>query len=426
MKDIALVIFYHKNNKFSFNALIGALDSLERFNDLKVVYFTGKKDLIRGLKEIVDKYEKVILGISFFTTQIWEISDLITEVKKIHDNDVLIIAGGPHPTGDPSGTVDLGCDIVVVGEGEETFIELLQKINKGEDISIVKGIGYLDGDGNYKYTGKRPLISLDSYPPFPLKNRKFGALEITRGCPYVCFFCQTSYIAGITPRHRSIKSICKYVQLMMRENLTDIRFITPNAFCYGSPDGKTINLPTLKELLVKVKEIVAPKGRIFFGSFPSEVRPEHVTKDTVDLITTYADNDNIIIGAQSGSQKVLDSCHRGHSVEDVYTAVELTLEAKLKANVDFIFGLPNETTEDVQMTINVMEDLVKMGARIHAHSFMPLPMTPFAREPARKLEEQVQKSLQSSILGSNIFGEWKKQEELGLKITKFLKTGELY
>ena len=151
-----------------------------------------------------------------------------------------------------------------------------------------------------------------------------------------------------------------------------------------------------------------------------------MTKDTVDLITTYADNDNIIIGAQSGSQKVLDSCHRGHSVEDVYTAVELTLEAKLKANVDFIFGLPNETTEDVQMTINVMEDLVKMGARIHAHSFMPLPMTPFAREPARKLEEQVQKSLQSSILGSNIFGEWKKQEELGLKITKFLKTGELY
>jgi len=424
LKDIALVVFYHKNNKFSFNALIGALDSLERFNDLKVVYFTGKKHLIRGLKEIVAKHKKVILGISFFTTQVWEITDIITIVKNIHGKDVIIIAGGPHPTGDPSGTLDLGSDIVVVGEGEETFIELLQKINKGEDISNVKGIGYLDGDGNYKYTGKRPLISLDSYPPFPLKNRKFGALEITRGCPYVCFFCQTSYLAGTTPRHRSIKSICEYVQLMMRENLTDVRFITPNAFCYGSPDGRTVNLPVLKELLVKVKEIVAPKGRIFFGSFPSEVRPEHVTKDTLDLITTYADNDNIIIGAQSGSQKVLDSCHRGHSVEDVYTAVELTLKAKLKANVDFIFGLPNETPEDIKMTINVMEGLVKMGARIHAHSFIPLPMTPFALEPAKKLDELVQKSLQSSLLGNSVFGEWKKQEKLALKIAKFLKTRE--
>ncbi len=425
MKDIALVVFYHKNNKFSFNALIGALDSLERFNDLKIVYFTGKKDLIQGLKEIVVKYEKVILGISFFTTQIWEIHELITQVKKIHGNDVLIIAGGAHPTGDPSGALDMGCDIVVVGEGEDTFIELLQKINKGEDISDLKGIGYTDENGNYKYTGKRSLISLDTYPPFPLKNRKFGALEITRGCPYVCFFCQTSYIAGTTPRHRSIKSICKYVQLMMRENLTDIRFITPNAFCYGSPDGKTVNLPVLKEMLAKVREIVAQNGRIFFGSFPSEVRPEHVTKDTLDLITTYADNDNIIIGAQSGSQKVLDSCHRGHSVEDVYTAVELTLKAKIKANVDFIFGLPNETTEDIKLTINVMEDLVKIGARIHAHSFIPLPMTPFAQEPARKLDENIKKSLKSSLLGSNVFGEWKKQEELAQKITNYLKTREL-
>ena len=422
MKDIALVVYYHKNNKFSFNALIGALDSLERFNDLKIVFFSSKNDLIQGINDIIGKYEKVILGISFFTTQIWEIHELITTLRRKYDNDLVIIAGGPHPTGDPVGTLKIGCDIAVVGEGEDSLIELLQKINNGEDISNVKGIGYIGTNGNYNYTGKRDLIDLNKYPPFPLKNRRFGALEITRGCPFVCFFCQTSYIAGTTPRHRSIKSICKYVQIMKEENLTDIRFITPNALCYGSPDGKSLNLPKLEELLVKVKEIVAPEGRIFFGSFPSEVRPEHVTKETLDLITTYANNDNIIIGAQSGSQKILDSCHRGHSIEDVYTAVDLTLKAKLKVNVDFIFGLPNETSEDVKLTIHVMEDLVKKGARIHAHSFIPLPMTPFANEPAMKLDENIQKSLKSSILGSSVFGEWKKQEEMALNIAKYLKT----
>ena len=422
MKDIALVVYYHKNNKFSFNALIGALDSLEHFNDLKIVYFSSKNDLVQGINDIIGKYKKLLLGISFFTTQIWEIQELITTLRRKHGNDLVIIAGGPHPTGDPVGTLKIGCDVAVVGEGEETLIELVQKINNGEDVSNVKGIGYIGPDGNYKYTGKRDLIDLNKYPPFPLKNRRFGALEITRGCPFVCFFCQTSYIAGTTPRHRSIKSICKYVQIMKEENLTDIRFITPNALCYGSPDGKSLNLPKLEELLVKVKKIVAPEGRIFFGSFPSEVRPEHVTKETLDLITTYANNDNIIIGAQSGSQKILDSCHRGHSIEDVYTAVDLTLKAKLKVNVDFIFGLPNESSEDVKLTIHVMEDLVKKGARIHAHSFIPLPMTPFANEPAMKLDENIQKSLKSSILGSSVFGEWKKQEEMALKIAKYLKT----
>lgn len=425
MKDIALVVYYHKNNKFSFNALIGALDSLERFNELKIAYFSRQNELIQGLNDIILKYDKVVLGISFFTTQIWEIRELIETIRRNYDNKLMIIAGGPHPTGDPVGTLKIGCDITVVGEGEDTLIELLQKINNGEDLSNVKGIGYINPDGNYEYTGKRVFIDLNKYPPFPLKNRRFGALEITRGCPFVCFFCQTSYIAGTTPRHRSIKTICKYVRLMMEENLSDIRFITPNALCYGSSDGKSLNLPKLEELLVKVKKIVEPEGRIFFGSFPSEVRPEHVTKETLDLITTYANNDNIIIGAQSGSQKILDSCHRGHTVADVYTAVDLTLEAKLKANVDFIFGLPNETSEDVQSTIHVMEDLVKKGARIHAHSFIPLPMTPFAKEPAIKLDENIQKSLKSSILGSNVFGEWKKQEEMALKIAQYLKTRKL-
>jgi radical SAM superfamily enzyme YgiQ (UPF0313 family) len=105
--------------------------------------------------------------------------------------------------------------------------------------------------------------------------------------------------------------------------------------------------------------------------------------------------------------------------------VELTLKAKLKANVDFIFGLPNESAEDVKMTINVMEDLVKMGARIHAHSFIPLPMTPFANKPASKLDENILKSLKSSILGSKVFGKWKKQEKIALKIAKYLATRKL-
>jgi B12-binding domain/radical SAM domain protein len=211
---------------------------------------------------------------------------------------------------------------------------------------------------------------------------------------------------------------------MKNKNLRDIRFITPNAFSYGSNDGKTLNMDKLEKLLASIREIIGLKGRIFMGSFPSEVRPEHVTKETIELILRYANNDNLVIGAQSGSQRILDLCHRGHTVEDVYRAVELTLKAGLKANVDFIFGLPGENEEDIKLTIKVINDLVKMGARIHAHTFMPLPQTPFAKAPAGKVDKYISiiKKLASKGI---IYGDWEKQEKIASKIAEYLKTDKV-
>jgi B12-binding domain/radical SAM domain protein len=319
----------------------------------------------------------------------------------------------------------MGFNVVFTGESEETLTEFFKKIKNKEDYRIIKGLAYIDKNNKYQYTGKRNPIDLDKFPPFPVKYNKFGAIEITRGCPYICYFCQTPFILGTTPRHRSIDYICKYVKLMKSKNLTDIRFITPNAFSYGSKDGKTLNLIKLEELLRKIKGIIQPEGRIFFGSFPSEVRPEHVNDSTLDLILTYASNDNIIIGAQSGSQKILDFCHRDHTVEDIHNAVELTLSKKLKANVDFIFGLPGETKEDKRLTINMMKDLSNKGARIHTHSFIPLPHTPFAKKNVVKIDKEVKEAINELTSKGNAFGEWKKQEKLAMKIEKYFKTGKL-
>jgi B12-binding domain/radical SAM domain protein len=336
---------------------------------------------------------------------------------------IFCIAGGPHPSGDPKGTLRMGFDIVFTGESEESLIEFLRKFINNRDVRSIKGIAYIGDNDKYYHTGKRNPIDLDKYPPFPIKHNKFGAIEITRGCPYICYFCQTPFILGTFPRHRSIESICRYVNMMKERNLTDIRFITPNAFSYGSKDGKTLNLTKLEGLLSNIKEIIAPNGRIFFGSFPSEVRPEHVTSATLDLILNYASNDNIIIGAQSGSQKILDLCHRDHTIEDVYNAVELTLSKKLKANVDFIFGLPGENKEDIRLTINMMKDLSKKGARIHTHSFIPLPQTPFAKKKVGRINKDIEKAVAELIAKGFAFGEWKKQESLAIKIGKYLKTG---
>ena len=80
--------------------------------------------------------------------------------------------------------------------------------------------------------------------------------------------------------------------------------------------------------------------------------------------------------------------------------------------MDFIFGLPQEDECDIQLTIKVMSDLVRMGARIHAHTFMPLPQTPFAKSPAGQVPADIKKMLRELIKKGVVFGNWVKQESI--------------
>lgn len=424
-KKVAFVVYYQKQNIYSFNALIAAIETDHRLDDIEIYFIRGFENLYNKLEEIIDSHTITILGISFFTTQLWEISDLIKSLRDKYENKVIFIAGGSHPTGDPDGTLKMGFDLVVRGEGEETLIEILNNVKNDESLNEIEGIAYFGKEDTLILTKKRKWIDLNKYPPLPSKHVKYGAIEITRGCPYVCYFCQTPYIFGTAPRHRSIKSICDAVRIMKEYEKTDIRFITPNAFSYGSQDGKRLNLPAIEQLLINIKEIIDPEGRIYFGSFPSEVRPEHVTEKTLGLVLKYAANDNIVIGAQSGSQKILNSCNRGHSVDDVYNAVKLTIKAGLIPIVDFIFSLPNETDEDVNFTINFMKELSDVGAKIHTHTFMPLPLTVFANETVKKINEKTKRIISELNSKGLVYGDWRKQEKIAKNIASYFKFKKL-
>jgi B12-binding domain/radical SAM domain protein len=426
-KKIAFIIYYQKQNIYSFNALVAALETQKDLEDIKIYFARGKENLFDKLKSILQKFDLIILGISFFTSQLWEIHDLIQKINKKYTKKVIKVAGGPHATGEPFNTLKMGFDLVVVGEGEETIIEIMKKAKNEEYLTNIKGTGYLDQEKQYLFTGKRKPIDLNDYPPLPIKHLKFGAIEITRGCPYVCYFCQTPYILGTFPRHRNIDSICQAIEFMAnRYNKKDIRFISPNAFSYGSLDGKTLNLVKLTELVKRVKSIIEPDGRLFLGSFPSEVRPEHVMKETLELVKNYASNDNIVIGAQSGSQRILDLCNRGHTIDDIFNAVQLTLEFDIKAIVDFIFGFPFQEDEDIDLTIAVIKELTTMGARIHTHSFLPLPQTVFKSMDVKKITKKVRKTLHELNVRGLAFGEWEKQENLAFKIARMMKQKKKY
>ncbi|MFW9881923.1 MAG: cobalamin-dependent protein, partial [Candidatus Thorarchaeota archaeon] len=163
MQKIAFLIYYNKQNFYSLNAIAGALETDAIFEDLDIYFMSSKVEFLAVLEKISKQYEKIIAAISFFTTQLFETHNLVKTIKNRCGKNCLLVAGGSHPTGDSSGTLKIGFDIVVVGEGEETIIECIHKIGSNNRLREVKGIAYLNEENKYIFTGKRNLIDLNKY-----------------------------------------------------------------------------------------------------------------------------------------------------------------------------------------------------------------------------------------------------------------------
>jgi B12-binding domain/radical SAM domain protein len=419
-----LILHDAKANRHSMNALMAALETDPALERLEFRPAVGLAQLAEELAAVRAEGKRAIVGMSFTTPELWRTGELMQQLRD-DGPGVLWVAGGPHPTADPEGTLRLGFDVAVRGEGEATLIDLIKTVAADDDLSGVAGIVYRDGPEQVRHTPRRPSIDLNAYPPFPLRHRRVGPIEITRGCPFACAFCQTSPLLGGRPRHRSIELIARYAAEIRRKGACDVRLITPNAFSYGSIDGKTLNLPVLESLLAELRRTLGDLGRLFFGTFPSEVRPEHVTDATLDLVKRYANNDYLVIGAQSGSQRLLEHCGRGHSVADIFSAVRAALAAGMTPHIDFIFGLPGETDEDLDATIGVVRELAAQGAMIHAHTFMPLPQTRFALEPPGRIRGRLRVVLKELIRSDVMYGMWHVQEREAKRIARYLRQGKI-
>jgi len=304
-------------------------------------------------------------------------------------------------------TLDAGCDVAAVGEGETTLLAL---VDAGGAPEGIPGLAYRDAAGDVVRTGKARQRALDDFRGFSLRWHRFNALEITRGCVFACRFCQTPFMFSAKFRHRSVANVRWHVDEMRERGLRDVRFITPTALSYGSRD-ESPNLAAVEELLASCKEGVGPGGRVFFGSFPSEIRPEHVSRDALRLVKKYCANNNIIVGAQSGSDRILDAAKRGHGVEEVRRAVRLGVEEGFRINVDMIFGMPGEDRADVDDSLKLARELAELGARIHAHTFMPLPGTPWRDAPPGDVDPETISEVDRLSQQGALYGHWQKQRD---------------
>ncbi|NUO52557.1 MAG: TIGR04013 family B12-binding domain/radical SAM domain-containing protein, partial [Polyangiaceae bacterium] len=318
------------------------------------------------------------------------------------------IAGGVHATAEPAQTLRAGFDLVALGEGERTIIDLVLAKAAGTDPRAVQGLGWLDDLGTYRSSGAGERVVLDEWPAHNARDWRFCPIEVTRGCVYACRFCQTPYVFKARFRHRSVANVREHVRAMKSAGLPYVRFLSPTALSYGAT-GTEVNLAAIEELLAATREELGPTHKIFFGTFPSEVRPEHVTDDVLRVMKRWVNNDNIVIGGQSGSQRVLESSLRGHDVADVVRAVEACVRHGFAPNVDMLFGLPGEEHEDMEATRALMQRLVALGARVHAHTFLPLPGTPLGSALPGTVAPELARDLELLEARGRSYGNWRAQ-----------------
>jgi B12-binding domain/radical SAM domain protein len=413
---ITLVLNYQQTGKYALNVIAGSIMTQQNLRDIPIYFSKNRDELLHDINEAKEQSRRVLVGWSFYSPQFQEIGNDLSHIKQqINDDSVIHLAGGVHATAEPQQTLLAGFDLVAVGEGEQIICDLLTALKLKLDVHNIRGIAYLE-NGELKKNGKGATIDLNDYPPCGSRFRKFGPIEITRGCIYACKFCQTPFVNKARFRHRSIANITHYARIMAANGLRDYRFLTPTSFSYGSQD-ESVNIDAIDSMLASVRSVIGKERRIFYGTFPSEVRPEHVTVKNLSVLKKYVDNDNIIIGGQSGSEQVLDSSRRGHDVESIINAVKTSIKAEFQPNVDFLYGLPGETRQDAQLTIQLANQLSDLGARIHNHTFMPLPCTPFRNEKAGSIDMQTKQQIVELTTKGKAYGKWKKQ----LKIAKELE-----
>jgi B12-binding domain/radical SAM domain protein len=407
LSPYSLIFRAHSSSRYSVAALAGVVETDHRLVDLNIE--APIEHSVKSIKKSVEQ-GPTILAYSVMSTQTDRVYREVRELRQKVGKSVTLIGGGPHASARPRELIENGFDFVVVGEGEKAFPELLWHLINNKDPYEIEGVvGYNTVD----CPRPRDLspVDLNGYPPFALGMNILGPVEVTRGCPYLCKFCCTPFLTGGRVQHRSVDSVVEWLKRAVENSGFDRTwFLSPNALSYGGR-GRTVEAEKVETLLKAVSSIEG-LDEVYFGSFPSEVRPEFVSKSVLEMMKQYVENETLQIGLQSSSDRVLKMTNRHHTVEEGMSAIRTSLDCGFVPHVDMIFGLPGESIEELHQSVELCYTLAEMGAKTHGHVFMPLPGSAFERMPPGRLDPESRRQLGELSRKKLLTGSWSAQETL--------------
>ncbi|MBI4016104.1 MAG: cobalamin B12-binding domain-containing protein [Candidatus Aenigmarchaeota archaeon] len=322
------------------------------------------------LKQELSKHDYKLIGI-YSSSEIANVTCAIAKEVQQLNPEAFLVVGGPHATLDPEFFLEKGVDVILKGESEHTIVELCQIINKVKDkkkeysvLEKVKGIIWKKPTGEVITNPPQPYIEdLDSLP-FPaydlfpnLKEsfrvnytwtnlQPFTHVLTSRGCPYQCTFCQPVLfnMFGKTIRRMSAKRVFELLSWLKDEyKIKEVFFQDDLLFHYS-----------WKNWLFEWQSLV--KKNDLDIRWWGQSRANSSTKEMLEKAHS-AGCYMVMVGCESGSQKILDYYNKQIKVQDIENMFATCKEVGLMTIAEIIFGAPIETTEDAQKTVELIKKI---------------------------------------------------------------------
>jgi anaerobic magnesium-protoporphyrin IX monomethyl ester cyclase len=410
MADVVLVKLDGEEKEYRIAPPFGILylaDALEKAGfSVRLIHELGTEADIQTVAEVVTRERPLFVGFSTMTgPSLLPTAQASKAVKETQP--VLVVWGGLHPTMLPQQTLmNDFVDIVAIGEGERTTVELAGVLREygpdDEEMTRVAGLA-LKRNGNVILTKPRSFITdLDDLHPAwhhvditryfrsgqhcytdvgsQFQGEKIAAVFTSRGCPWRCGFCYNQFVNKRAFRPQSAQRVIRDIQ-QYREQYGVTAIIFEDDCFFANKD--------------RALEIIHHMDIAWTCS----IRANYLVKWGDDFVRDLSQHNcaELRIGAESGSQWVLDRMHKDITVDQIRTAAALCLKHGVKASLGFMVGIPGESWSDVVQTLDLMDELEQMGNGIEVIGpciFTPYPGTPLFEqaiehgfEPPASLEE---------------------------------------
>lgn len=312
-------------------------------------------------KEIISKIKKFnpdIIGISCsFTIYEKDSFELANLIKKINQK-IIIVAGGAHTSANPFSVLkNKNIDMVVLKEGEKTFLEIVKNVKNKKNleniggtairlknkIKINKSTEYIQNLDEIPFPA-RHLLPMKKYLEHPqncIANMRGPTTEIitSRGCPFNCIFCSIHTVWGKTWRARSAKNVVDELEYLIKKyGIKEFRFFDDN-------------ITWDKKRILKIcDEIIKRKLNIKWDT-PNGIAIATLDEEVLRKMK-QSGYYKIIMGIESGSQKTLRFMRKPVSLEHAKKIIDICNKIGIWTWSTFVIGFPDETREDIQKTID--------------------------------------------------------------------------
>ncbi|HVS94902.1 MAG TPA: radical SAM protein [Puia sp.] len=298
----------------------------------------------------------------------------------------VVIVSSSDSTDHYAQYLERGADFVLLGEGEQTLLELAGALRDGGGFMHIAGLAFLEGGRPVRTMTRQvmkdldslpmpawDLVDIDSYRAMWMRHHGYFSLNIstTRGCPYKCNWCAKP-IYGNRYNARSPRHVVAEIRWLHEHYGFDHLWMCDDIF--GLKPG-WVN---------EFADLLGQEG--LHIRFKIQSRADLLLQENYVRALARAGCENSWMGAESGSQKILDAMDKGTTVEQIGAATRLLREHGIRPSFFIQFGYPGETKEDIGMTIRMINRLLPDSLGISVS--YPLPGTVFYERVKADLKDK--------------------------------------